>query len=182
MTDSGASSYHRYLQGDNRALERLIREYGDSLVRFANSFLGDLSLAEDVMEDTFATLIVKRKPFREEAQFKTYLFRIARNRCLDLLRARKKVVYVEEIRQAPQDDPESEALLSASNKHLYKALLELPKEQREVLELIYFEEFSVTETSQVLHKSRKQIYNYLARAKRNLKDILEKAGFSDEDD
>ena len=181
MTDHGASSYHRYLQGDAEALEELVRSYGDPLVRFAYCFLNDSYAAEDVMEDTFAALIVKRKKFTEQAKFKTYLFQIARNKCIDVLRARKRIVYLDEnISNVLSGDPEADAVLSDRNKTLYRCVQELPDKYREVVDLVYFEGFSAAETATILHMSRKQVYNLLARAKANLKEILRKVGIDDE--
>lgn len=177
MTDHGASSYHRYLQGEQKALEELVLEYGDKLVRFAYCILGDPYAAEDVMEDTFATLIVKRKRFTENAKFGTYLFQIARNRCFDLLRRRKK------LRPLPlndvgtfteSSDPEEEAIGAEEKERLYAKLRSLPETYRSVLELVYFEECSIEQTAKILKKNRKQIYNLLARAKSLLKALLEK--------
>lgn len=88
--ETGARLYNLFLSGDGGALEELVRLYSDDLVRFACLFVGNAAEAEDVMADTFAALIVKRKKFREEATFKTYLYKIARNKAMDVLRARKK--------------------------------------------------------------------------------------------
>ena len=181
MTDYGASSYHRYLQGDDSALEELVREYGDVLVRFAYCFLNDYYSAEDVMEDTFATLIVKRKKFSERAKFKTYLFKIARNKCIDILRTRRKTVELEDnLSDLLSDSPESAAMLTDRNKMLYKSILKLTEAYRQVLILVYFEEFSIEETGKILHKNRKQIYNLLSRARASLKEILIKEGINSE--
>ncbi|MCH5156360.1 MAG: RNA polymerase sigma factor [Clostridiales bacterium] len=181
MTDFGASSYHRYLQGDSSALEDLVREYGDTLVRFCYSFLNDYYSAEDVMEETFATLIVKRKKFSERAKFKTYLFKIARNKCIDILRSRNRTVELNDnLNDLLSDSPESTALLSDRNKQLYKCMLLLPEAYRQVLILVYFEDFSVEETGKVLYKNRKQIYNLLSRARASLKEILIKEGINSE--
>ncbi|MCH5163715.1 MAG: sigma-70 family RNA polymerase sigma factor [Clostridiales bacterium] len=181
MTDYGASSYHRFLQGDQSALEELVRLYGDALVRFAYCFLSDSYAAEDVMEDTFATLIVKRKKFTEGAKFKTYLFSIARNKCIDVLRAKKRVFRLDNnVANVVKGDPESDVMLSERNKLIYLCMQQLSEEYREVLNLVYFEGFDIPEVSSILHKSRKQVYNLLARAKTHLKEILLKAGIQNE--
>ena len=181
MTDYGASSYHRFLQGDQSGLEELVRLYGDALVRFAYCFLSDSDAAEDVMEDTFATLIVKRKKFTKEAKFKTYLFSIARNKCIDVIRYKKRVVPLNyKAGDVVKGDPESDVILSERNKLIYLCLQQLNEEYRNVLHLVYFEGFDIPEVSAILHKSRKQVYNLLARAKAHLKEILLKAGIENE--
>lgn len=58
-----------------------------------------------------------------------------------------------------------------------KALLSLPKDYREVLYLLYFDEMSYEEISKIMKKSVKQIYNLAFRGKTMLKKILEKDGF-----
>lgn len=182
MTDHGASSYHRYLQGDQNALEDLVREYGDRLVRFAYCILGDPYAAEDVMEDAFASLIVKKKNFVENAKFQTYLFQIARNRCYDLLRRRKRLVFLplnDLGRFSESVDPEEEAIGFEEKERLYASLRSLPENYRSVLELVYFEEFSIEQTAAILHKSKKQVYNLLSRAKTHLKGLLEKEAGGD---
>lgn len=181
MTDYGASSYHRYLQGDASALTDLVREYGDALVRFAYCFLNDYYAAEDVMEDTFATLIIKRKKFTQKAKFKTYLFSIARNKCIDLLRARKRILPLEDnLADLLTDSPETAMLLTDRNKKLYKCMQQLPEAYRQVLNLVYFEEFTIEETGKILRKNRKQVYNLLSRARSSLKQILIKEGINSE--
>ncbi len=72
MKESGEALYRRFLAGDNAALEALVGQYSDALVRFACGYVGDTAAAEDVMADTFAVLIVRRKKFREEASFGGY--------------------------------------------------------------------------------------------------------------
>ena len=74
--DNGASSYRRFRDGDESGLENIVNMYGDSLMLFINSFVNNLSLAEELMEDVFMELVVKKHKFKEESSFKTYLFKI----------------------------------------------------------------------------------------------------------
>lgn len=181
MSDFGASTYHRYLNGDDSALEQLVCEYGDALVRFNYCFLNDYYAAEDVMEETFATLVVQQKRFVQKATFKTYLYKIARNKCVDAIRKRRKTVELSDnLTELLADSPESTALLSERNKVLYSCMQQLPSTYRQVLLLVYFEGFSIAETATILHKSKKQVYNLLSRARSSLKEILLKAGIDSE--
>lgn len=180
MTHSGTALYRRYLKGDNAALEALVGMYSDALVRFAYGYVGDTAAAEDVMADTFAALIVKRKEFREEAKFKTYLYRIARNKAIDFLRANKRQLPLEEqCVRAPS--AEEDVFLRERERQLFAFIKTLPSQYAEVLQLYYFEGFSAEQMCCVLKKSRKQVYNLLARARLTLRQIFSKEGISYED-
>ena len=61
MNENGAEAYRRFLHGDRNALEELVRIYSDDLVRYVFLYVRNTALAEDIMEDTFASLIIKKK-------------------------------------------------------------------------------------------------------------------------
>ena len=77
--DNGACSYRRYLAGDDNGLADIIREYRDGLIFFLNGFVNDPDTAEDLAEDVFFRLAVKKPRFREKSSFKTWLYAIGRN-------------------------------------------------------------------------------------------------------
>lgn len=183
MADHGASSYHRFLQGDQKALEELVCAYSDELVRYAFCYVRNAAAAEDIMEDTFAALIVKRKKFTENAPFKAYLFRIARNKSIDYLRSyRRTDVPLSDLENVLKSEhPECEIARRDRNERIYVCMQQLPVQYRGVLHLVYFDGFSIEETRNIMGKSRKQIYNLLTRARANLKVILEKEGIFYED-
>lgn len=174
--------YNRYCDGDNQALEQLVIDYSDALIGYAYCFVHDFSAAEDVMEDTFATLIVKRKRFEERSPFEAYLFRIARNKCLDRLRKLKRETSLTEAYDVSDYlSVEENTFKSIRDKKVYKAMLSLPQDYRTVLYLSYYQGFSVDEIRASLGKNKKQVYNLLSRAKAALKEILIKEGIGYED-
>ncbi|MDE6617429.1 MAG: RNA polymerase sigma factor [Clostridiales bacterium] len=176
-----AELYNKYLRGDNEALEQLVIGYGDGLIGYAYCFLHDFAAAEDVMEDTFATLIVKRKKFVARSPFEAYLFRIARNKCLDRLRKAKRETRLDGIELAATADIEDDALKVVRDEKVYKAMLTLPRDYRAVLYLMYYQGFTVDEIAAALGKNKKQVYNLLSRAKAALKQLLIKEGIGYED-
>ena len=181
--DTGATLYTQYLQGDDAALERLVTMYADGLVRFAYCFVKDSAAAEDIAEDTFATLIVKRKRFSARASFKTYLYKIARNKCLDYLRFHRRFTPLDDLDNVllSNNTPESELCASDRNETLYKLLQQLPLQYRYALTLAYIEGFTAEQTSAIMGKTAKQTYNLLARAKQSLKQLLIDEGINYED-
>lgn len=179
--DNGAESYRRYLQGDGHALEELVRTYGDGLYRYALYYVKNAQTAEDITEDVFVTLIVKRKKFAENAPFKAYLYRIARNKCYDRLRSKTRLEQpLDDYENMLKSDPERQIDEREQSERLSACMRELPPQYRDVLRLVYIEGFTQEETRTILGKSRKQLYNLLERAKRSLKTILEKEGISHE--
>lgn len=177
--ENGMGSYHRFLQGDRNAVEEFLRRYGDPLVRFAGCIVHDYAAAEDIAEDAFAVLIVKRKYFENETALKAYLYKIVRNRSIDFLRKRHRTVPLnEEI--LPFDEGEALAERRERNRVVYECLQTLPEQYREVLFLGYFEGFSPWELSGILKKSPKQVYNLLARAKASLKEKLMQEGIHED--
>ena len=180
--DNGAALYAQYLDGDNASFERLVKLYYVGLVRFAYCFVKDSAVSEDVVADAFATLVIKRKRFFARASFKTYLYRIVRNRCLDYLRFHRRFVPLDDLSNVLiSSDVEYGADACERSATLYKCVQQLNGQYRSVLTLVYIEGFSVDETARILGKNVKQIYNLLARAKQALKQLLINEGIYYED-
>lgn len=178
--DNGALLYAQYLDGDDAALEALVKQYFDGLVRFAYCIVRDSNVAEDVVSDAFASLIVRRKRFFGRAYFKTYLYKIVRNKSVDYLRFHRRFVPLEDLENTLcSQDVEGSIEQSERAELLYRCMQELPEQYRNALLLIYIEGFSVEQTAAIVGKSVKQIYNLLARAKQSLKELLKQNGFDD---
>ena len=71
--DNGASSYRRFLDGDDSGMVELIRDYKDGFLLYLNSYTNNYSIAEDCVQDTFIKLAAKKPKFREKSSFKTWL-------------------------------------------------------------------------------------------------------------
>lgn len=175
--DNGASSYHRFLDGDESGLEELLNMYGDNLIYFINGYVKDVSLAEDIMEDTFMELIVHKHTFRGESSFKTYLFRIARNKALNLIKRNKRLEVldkdIEDIKKL-----EDVIIKTEMQKNVHNAIGSIRFDYAVVLKLLYFEDMSYEEIGRVLKKTNKQIKNLAYRARLALKEELEKGGIT----
>ena len=175
-------NYRRFLQGDNAALETLVREYSDALVRFAYCYVKDSATAEDIMEDAFATMIVKRRQFSGAENFRAYLYKIVRNKCLDHLRFRKKYLPISDLENVLCGaETEKDVVRRARNHTIYRCMQQLPSQYEEVLYLAYFEDCGVDEICKIVKRSKKQVYNLLTRARLTLKELLKKEGISYED-
>lgn len=179
--DNGASSYRRYLSGDDNGIVEIIRDYKDGLIFYLNSFVGNIHIAEEIMEEAFVKIAVKKSRFSGKSSFKTWLYAIARNTALDYMRknARMREVSIEEYKEIMRDEDELEREYFKEEQRvlLHKALHNLSPEYRQVLYLVYFEYFTNEETAAVMKKNKRQIENLLYRAKQSLKVQLDKEGF-----
>lgn len=88
--DNGASSYRRFLEGDESAFDEILDLYRENLIFFINRFVRDPAAAEDLAIDAFLELLVHKNRYNFKTSLKTYLFMIGRSRALDYLRHRGK--------------------------------------------------------------------------------------------
>ena len=84
--DSDAQAMLRVAAGDRRAFGLLFDRYHASVARFAFRFVGDKARAEELTQDIFVKLYRNAKAYKPSAQFKTFLFRVATNHCLNEVR------------------------------------------------------------------------------------------------
>ena len=179
--DNGASSYRRYLDGDDTGITEIIRDYKDGLTLYINGYVNNIFTAEDLMEDTFFKLASKRPRFSGKSAFKTWLYAIARNVALDYLRKNAKTLDepIEEFSNylAEESDVEKEYLIKEQKIFLHRTMRELRPEYFQVLYLVYFEDFTNEEIAKIMKKNKRQTENLIYRAKSALKARLEKEGF-----
>lgn len=88
--DKGAESYRRYLKGDDSALAEIIKEYNDGLTAYINTFVDNLSASDELSEDTFVKIGVRKPHFTGKSSFKTWLYAIGRNVAIDYIRKSSK--------------------------------------------------------------------------------------------
>ena len=176
--DNGASSYRRYLSGDEDAFCHIVKEYFDSLVFFIHRFVQDYAAAEDIALDVFTQLVVHKHRYNFSVSLKTYLFMLGRSRALDYLKRRRRLAPLTEAEQLASSQPTLEELLlaDARKRALHDAMEQLDQTQRLALHLVYFEGMTPEEAAKVLKKTKKQVYNLLYRGKAALRVILGKEG------
>ncbi len=176
--DNGASSYRRFLDGDECAFDEIMKEYFDNLVFFIDRFVHDIHAAEDIAIDAFSDLVVNKHRYNFKVTLKTYLFMLGRSRALNYIKHRKVIDLVElseaENVLAEQETLEEIVLADERKRVVNDALNSLPDDMRIVIHLVYFEDLTYDEAAKVMRKNRKQVDNLLYRAKKELRIILGK--------
>lgn len=178
------SLIERCQSGDRIAFEELFHLYRDDVFRFAYLVVRDSNLAQDVVQEAFLKVFRSIVKFQFRSSFKSWLYRVAVNEAITLLRRRK---VKEELDPAPDAtrlntaaqnarewQPEEAVLESEERRLLRWAIGQLDPVHRSVVVLKYFHEFSDTEIAAVigcppgtvksrLHRARELLRNAMAR-------------------
>ena len=128
-------------------MERLVDEYGTSMLRMCTMYLGDVHLAQDAVQDSFVKIYRAFKPIEEKTAEKAWVMRITVNACKDYLRSswKRRVNLVEEYPELP-----AEQSPSREEGRLIQEIRTLKPKYREVILLHYYQQLKVNEIAEVL--------------------------------
>jgi RNA polymerase sigma-70 factor (ECF subfamily) len=143
---------HSLRQGNPGAGKLFCDLYHPPLMRFCFRYLGSQDEAEDVVQEVFLR-VLKNDALPEN--FRAWVYKIARNRCLDVIRVRERRPDDQALPTASRLDADLTGCLTRlvrreQRAHLQRTLAELPESQREVLHLRYAEDLSRAEIAEVL--------------------------------
>lgn len=159
-------------EGDEAAFGELLCRYQEGVYSFALRMLGDAAEAEDVAQETFLRLYTASGRYRPEASLKTFLFRIARNLCIDYFR-KKRPCLMDELPEQGTDQTPLDHLQKAIEKQaLETAISELPVNQKAALLLRHSGDMTYAGIAETLELSVSAVESLLVRARRNLFTLL----------
>ena len=186
MVDEDVRLMLAFQGGDERAFDALFERWAGRVLRFLERMVGEESVAEDMVQETFVRVWPARAGYQPEARFSTWLFTIAGNAARNELRR--------PFRRAPHDslDDERENVpleLAAvestidvvvdarrTGRGLEAAFAELPERQREALWLRAVEGLSYAEVAEALATSEKSVKALIHRARVALTRAAERRG------
>jgi RNA polymerase sigma-70 factor (ECF subfamily) len=185
MTDDDRARVARYLSTRDPAdFGALVARHAASVLRLVSSILGpfrDVD-AEDVAQDVFIRAHDKLAQFRGDAQFGTWLYRLAYSVALNrrkLARLRMPHVAVDALAGlATPDSPHDQAVSAERAAHLGAAIESLPDLYRTVVYLHYWQECSVDEIARYIGAPDNTVKSYLFRARARLAGILIEKGIA----
>jgi RNA polymerase sigma-70 factor (ECF subfamily) len=164
--------------GDREAFRRLVERHARNVFRLSYRLTGNEEDAEDVVQETFLKAYRALDSFDERAQFGSWLYRIASNCALDLLRSRKRRATSgagdELLETVPSRDvsPEASTLGSELGRRMAAALTRLSRHERTALVLRHFEGRPVAEIAGTLGISDGAARNTIFRAVAKLREAL----------
>ena len=172
----------RYRDGDATAFDRLYSRHRQGLFRFCLRLCGDAGRAEEVFQDAWINLVNARQRYRVEARFRTWLFQIARNRVIDVMRRDGRVAFSldDEIGEAfgqtlaaPQrEHPDNVVSLKRRVESIAAAVEALPPAQREAFLLHQEGELTLEEIAVLTGVGRETVKSRLRYALNRLREQL----------
>jgi RNA polymerase sigma factor (sigma-70 family) len=190
LKPSDLALMQQYAQGDVRAFEVLLKRHETALWRFIVKSLRDATAAEDVMQNTWITVVQQAARYVDNAanntpsaQFRTWLFTLARSRTVDYLRKKKPEVSTEDLVDSQRNWLENQAADSGFTPlrqlegreqavALLQALQDLPDDQREAFLLQAEGGLSVEEIAATAQVSFETAKSRLRYARHKLKTCL----------
>ncbi|MEJ0074265.1 MAG: sigma-70 family RNA polymerase sigma factor [Alphaproteobacteria bacterium] len=160
----------RAAKGDERAFRTLAERHAGAAIRLARRILGNEAAAEDIVQDALLRVWINAPRWRPEAAFRTWLYRIVVNLCLNAKRRAadlplEAAEHVTDAGLAPDEQLE----LHQRDARLAAAIAALPPRQRAALVLTYQEGLSNAEVADVLESSVSGVETLLVRARRTLR-------------
>lgn len=169
-------------QGNLSSFREIVDRYQKPLMSFVSKFVGDKTMAEDIAQEVFLRVFKAAKDYRPKAKFKTWLFKIAINYCLNEIRFNKnspQFIDLLELNQAgflavapDRCSPEKEFENRELGNIIRKAIANLPAKQRIAFILQKYNGFSYEEISHIMGRSVSAVESLIQRARYNLKKTL----------
>ena len=172
--------------GDEASFKYLVENYKDRIFNTAIGIVQNAEDAEDVAQEVFIQVYRSIHSFKGESKLSTWMYRIATTRSLDLLRSRKSKKRFgfmqrlfgegsEPLYEIPDFNHPGVAMdRKETAAKLFKAIAQLPENQKAAFTLHKLEDLSYQEISEVMQTSVPAVESLMHRAKQNLKKILEK--------
>ena len=88
--------YKEFTEGKDEALNEIIEMYRNELIYFVHKYVNDFHAAEDVSQEVFVYLMKHKEVYDFKYSFRTYLYTIAKSRALNYIKARRKVLFIDE--------------------------------------------------------------------------------------
>nr|NJM03431.1 RNA polymerase sigma factor [Desulfobacula sp.] len=154
------------LKGDRGAFQEILTRYQNAVYGFAFSILKDAQEAEDISQEVFLRLYRTAESYRNFAALQTYLFRIARNLCIDHLRKMRPETMPDPPESVGAKTPLSQLCSAELKKQIDLILSRLPENQRAALYLRHEQGMSYREIAETLGVTLNAVESLLTRARK----------------
>ena len=163
--------------GDRNAFSELVCIHAEGVRNVIYRMCGDVQIAEDAAQETFIQAWLHLASYRTQASFRSWLYRIAVNAAIDMLRKEKRILpgSLEDLQlKDSQPGPEARFAQEEQASLIQKAIISLPEACRVVLVLREYEEMAYQEIADTLNIPVGTVMSRLNYARKVLRDKLER--------
>jgi len=159
--------------GDRHAFGQLVRRHRQGVVNVVYRMCGDINLAEDAAQEAFIRAWQHLAAYRPQSSFRNWVYRIATNVALDVLRREKEAVNIENLSLASSaEGPESAIEKKERGERVRQMVLALPPASRAALVLREYENLSYKEIAYTLDIPMGTVMSRLSHARHLMRNAL----------
>ena len=165
----------RIAAGDKLAMQVLFARHRTPIYRWLLRFVGNKTVAEDLLSDVFFDVWQQAGRFEGRAAVTTWLLSIARFKALSARRRRTDAALDETIETTvadSADDPEIALQKKGRNERLRQSITKLSPEHREIIDLVYYHEKSVDDAADILGIPRATVKTRMFYARKKLAELV----------
>jgi len=165
----------RIAAGDRGAMRILFARHRLAVYRWLVRLLKDEALAEDLLNEVFLDVWRQAAAFEARASLSTWLLAIARHKALTVRRRRTEAQLDDDVASAiadPADDPELVVEKKSRAEMLRRSLARLPREQGEVIDLVYYHDRSIKEVAEIVGIPEATVKTRMFYARRKLAELV----------
>lgn len=150
--------------------QKKYQQYAQDLYQICYGYTHNVQTAEDILQDVFLTYLKNQPHFKDALHEKYWLIRITINQCKNHVTStyHKRVSLKEEMIEAFPDQ-----ILSKEKEVLIRIIKHLPNKYREIIILYYYNSYSTSDLSTLLHISISAVKKRLERARNMIKEEME---------
>jgi RNA polymerase sigma-70 factor, ECF subfamily len=161
----------KYLDGEREAASDLVDRYQRRMFNVALRMLGNTQDAEDVTQTVFGNVFLRLSSYDPRFRFFSWIYRMTVNESLNAIKRRKRTVTLEDHLAIPAAGIAADDALEVEE-HVSKALMQLKPDDRAVVVLRHFADFSYEEIAEVLEVPARTVKSRLFTARERLRSAL----------
>lgn len=174
--------YKDFLEGNTGAFEELVLKHKDNLIYFLQRYIKDIYTCEDIAQDVFAYVFAFSEKYNFDFSFKTFLYTLAKNKAVDYIRKQSRQLSFGHVLENEQKADEYELVEKVIKDEdamlVHSCLKKLTSDYQAAIYLVDIEEQSYVDAARIMGKSVAQFKVLIFRARKALKQKLEKGGYT----
>ncbi len=152
-------------------VEEIINEYFKLLFKISYNYTLDAFKAEDIVQEVFLKFYRARNTFNDDEHIKNWLIRVTKNLSLNAVKKKKRILLNDEY---INDLPDNSFSFKSVNDEMTACVMSLKDNYKDIILLYYYDDLSIKEIAQVLKITETNVQTRLDRARKKLKEIIEK--------